>query len=147
MSCKVSFIGLGVMGYPMAGYISKAGHNVTVYNRTKAKAEKWIKEYKGKLAETPMDAAKDCDFRTGIPVDISCPECDEEDKNGQLVERSSRRGTFYACWNYPDCTYNTNSIEPANIKEARPPEEREAARKKAIERTKKRPKRRTRRRS
>ena len=48
MSCKVSFIGLGVMGYPMAGYISKAGHNVTVYNRTKSKAEKWIKEYKGK---------------------------------------------------------------------------------------------------
>ena len=45
MSCKVSFIGLGVMGYPMAGYISKAGHNVTVYNRTKSKAEKWIKEY------------------------------------------------------------------------------------------------------
>ena len=62
MSCKVSFIGLGVMGYPMAGYISKAGHNVTVYNRTKTKAEKWTKEYKGKLAETPMDAAKDCDF-------------------------------------------------------------------------------------
>ena len=53
MSCKVSFIGLGVMGYPMAGYISKAGHNVTVYNRTKSKAEKWIKEYKGKIAETP----------------------------------------------------------------------------------------------
>jgi len=49
MSCKVSFIGLGVMGYPMAGYISKAGHNVTVYNRTKSKAEKWIKEYKGKM--------------------------------------------------------------------------------------------------
>ena len=62
MSCKVSFIGLGVMGYPMAGYISKAGHNVTVYNRTKSKAEKWIKEYKGKIAETPEDAAKDSDF-------------------------------------------------------------------------------------
>ena len=62
MSCKVSFIGLGVMGYPMAGYISKAGHDVTVYNRTKAKAEKWAKEYKGKAADTPMDAAKDCDF-------------------------------------------------------------------------------------
>ena len=62
MSCKVSFIGLGVMGYPMAGYISKAGHNVTVYNRTKSKAEKWIKEFKGNLAETPMDAAKDCDY-------------------------------------------------------------------------------------
>ena len=62
MSYKVSFIGLGVMGYPMAGYISKAGHNVTVYNRTKSKAEKWIKDYKGQLAETPKDAAKDADF-------------------------------------------------------------------------------------
>jgi len=62
MSCKVSFIGLGVMGYPMAGYISKAGHNVTVYNRTKAKAEKWIKEHKGKIANTPEEAAKDSDF-------------------------------------------------------------------------------------
>ena len=47
MSCNVAFIGLGVMGYPMAGYISKAGHNVTVYNRTSAKADKWIHEYKG----------------------------------------------------------------------------------------------------
>ena len=62
MTCKVAFIGLGVMGYPMAGYISKAGHDVTVYNRTKAKAEKWTKEYKGKIADTPADAAKDCDF-------------------------------------------------------------------------------------
>jgi len=58
----VSFIGLGVMGYPMAGYISKAGHNVTVYNRTKFKAEKWINEYKGKIASTPEEAAKDSDF-------------------------------------------------------------------------------------
>ena len=62
MGSKVSFIGLGVMGYPMAGYISKAGHNVTVYNRTKSKSEKWIKEYKGNLAETPMDAAKESDY-------------------------------------------------------------------------------------
>jgi len=62
MSCKVSFIGLGVMGYPMAGYISKAGHNVTVYNRTKSKAEKWIKQYKGNSADTPEEAAKDSDF-------------------------------------------------------------------------------------
>ena len=62
MSCKVSFIGLGVMGYPMAGYISKAGHNVTVYNRTKSKAEKWIKEFKGNIAETPEEASKESDF-------------------------------------------------------------------------------------
>ena len=62
MTCKVAFIGLGVMGYPMAGYISKAGHNVTVYNRTKSKAEKWIGEYKGKMAETPADATKDAEY-------------------------------------------------------------------------------------
>ena len=62
MSCKVSFIGLGVMGYPMAGYISKAGHKVTVFNRTKSKAEKWLKTYSGKMAETPAEAAKDSDF-------------------------------------------------------------------------------------
>ena len=62
MNFKVSFIGLGVMGYPMAGYISKAGHDVTVYNRTKSKAEKWIKQYKGKIADTPENAAKNSDF-------------------------------------------------------------------------------------
>ena len=62
MSCNVAFIGLGVMGYPMAGYISKGGHNVTVFNRTKSKAEKWIREYKGKMAETPADAAKDAEY-------------------------------------------------------------------------------------
>jgi len=62
MSCNVAFIGLGVMGYPMAGYISKGGHNVTVFNRTKSKAEKWIKDYKGKMAETPAEAAKDAEY-------------------------------------------------------------------------------------
>ena len=62
MSCNVTFIGLGVMGYPMAGYISKGGHNVTVFNRTKSKAEKWIKEYKGKMAETPAEAVKDAEY-------------------------------------------------------------------------------------
>ena len=62
MFCNVAFIGLGVMGYPMAGYISKGGHNVTVYNRTGAKADKWIKEFKGKKADTPKDAAKDADY-------------------------------------------------------------------------------------
>ena len=62
MSCNVAFIGLGVMGYPMAGYISKGGHNVTVFNRTKSKAEKWIKEYKGKMADTPAEATKDAEY-------------------------------------------------------------------------------------
>ena len=62
MSCNVSFIGLGVMGYPMAGYISKAGHNVTVFNRTQSKADKWIKEFKGNKADTPAKAAAGADF-------------------------------------------------------------------------------------
>ena len=62
MASNVSFIGLGVMGYPMAGYISKAGHNVTVFNRTKSKAEKWINEYKGYIAETPAEAAKNSEY-------------------------------------------------------------------------------------
>jgi len=59
---NVAFIGLGVMGYPMAGYISKAGHNVTVYNRTAAKADKWVAEYKGSKADTPAKAAEGADF-------------------------------------------------------------------------------------
>ena len=62
MACKVAFIGLGVMGYPMAGYISKADHNVTVYNRTTAKADKWLKEYKGSKADTPAKASESADF-------------------------------------------------------------------------------------
>jgi len=62
MSKKVTFIGLGVMGYPMAGFIAKAGHDVTVYNRTTAKAEKWVGEYGGKHTSTPKEAAKDSDF-------------------------------------------------------------------------------------
>ena len=62
MSCNVAFIGLGVMGYPMAGYISKGGHNVTVFNRTKSKDEKWVSEYKGNIAETPAEAAKDAEY-------------------------------------------------------------------------------------
>ena len=62
MTFNVAFIGLGVMGYPMAGYISKAGHNVTVFNRTISKAEKWISEYIGNIAETPAEAAKNSEY-------------------------------------------------------------------------------------
>ncbi|MEL7090526.1 MAG: NAD(P)-dependent oxidoreductase [Pseudomonadota bacterium] len=59
---KVVFLGLGVMGYPMAGYLQKAGHDVTVYNRTTAKAEKWAAEYGGTHATTPREAANGADF-------------------------------------------------------------------------------------
>lgn len=59
---RVGFIGLGVMGYPMAGHIAKAGHEVTVYNRSSQKADAWVAEYGGNSAKTPADAAVDCDF-------------------------------------------------------------------------------------
>jgi len=59
---KVAFIGLGVMGYPMAGHLAGAGHDVTVYNRSSAKAKKWTKQFKGKSAATPAGAAKNADF-------------------------------------------------------------------------------------
>ncbi|WP_454746193.1 NAD(P)-dependent oxidoreductase [Ciceribacter selenitireducens] len=60
---KVAFIGLGVMGYPMAGHLkTKGGHDVTVYNRTAAKAEKWVAQFGGKAATTPAEAARDADF-------------------------------------------------------------------------------------
>ena len=54
---RVAFVGLGVMGYPMAGYLAKAGHDVTVYNRTKEKAAFWAAEYAGVVADTPAAAA------------------------------------------------------------------------------------------
>ena len=60
---KVAFLGLGVMGYPMAGHLAKrGGHEVTVYNRTAAKAQAWVKEYGGRSAPTPKDAAQGQDF-------------------------------------------------------------------------------------
>ena len=55
---KVAFIGLGVMGYPMAGHIAAAGHEVTVYNRTAAKAEAWVAQHGGASAATPRAAAE-----------------------------------------------------------------------------------------
>lgn len=59
---KVAFIGLGVMGGPMAGHLQNAGHEVTVYNRTASRAQKWVETYGGAMAATPVEAAKDCDF-------------------------------------------------------------------------------------
>ncbi len=59
---KVAFLGLGVMGYPMAGHLAKGGHDVCVYNRTTAKAEAWAKEHGGSSAATPAEAVKGADF-------------------------------------------------------------------------------------
>jgi 3-hydroxyisobutyrate dehydrogenase len=54
---KLAFLGLGVMGYPMAGHLANAGHDVTVYNRTRAKAQQWVAQHGGRLAPSPADAA------------------------------------------------------------------------------------------
>src|SRR5438105_5640618 len=60
---KVAFLGLGVMGYPMAGHLkNKGGDDVTVYNRTAAKADKWVAQYGGASAKTPKQAAEGQDF-------------------------------------------------------------------------------------
>ena len=62
----VAFLGLGVMGYPMAGYLASGGHDVRVYNRTSAKAEKWVAEHGGTACATPSDAA------TGASIVMAC---------------------------------------------------------------------------
>jgi len=62
MSAKVAFIGLGVMGFPMAGHLKAKGYDVVVYNRTGAKADQWVQKHGGKSASTPAAAAKDADF-------------------------------------------------------------------------------------
>ena len=72
MGEKLAWIGLGVMGYPMAGYLQKAGHDVTVYNRTSAKAEKWVSEYGGSSAATPKEAAE------GASVVLACVGNDDD---------------------------------------------------------------------
>jgi len=59
---KVAFIGLGVMGYPMAGHLQKAGYQVCVYNRTEKKAQAWVKEFGGEHGATPKQAAQGCDI-------------------------------------------------------------------------------------
>jgi 3-hydroxyisobutyrate dehydrogenase len=69
---RVAFLGLGVMGYPMAGHLMRAGHQVTVFNRTYKKAEQWAQEYGGKAARTPREAA------AGAQIVFSCVGNDED---------------------------------------------------------------------
>ncbi|NVJ91042.1 MAG: NAD(P)-dependent oxidoreductase [Methylocystaceae bacterium] len=69
---KVAFLGLGVMGYPMAGHLAKGGHDVTVYNRTTAKAEKWVGEYGHTLGKTPAEAVQ------GAEIVFACVGNDDD---------------------------------------------------------------------
>ncbi len=59
---KLAFLGLGVMGYPMAGHLANAGHDMTVYNRTRARAEQWVAQHGGRFAPSPADAARDAEI-------------------------------------------------------------------------------------
>ncbi len=99
---KVAFIGLGVMGYPMAGYLKKAGCDVTVYNRTTAKAEKWVKEFGGSLALTPREAAKDCE------VVFTCVGNDDDLRSVVLGENGAFAGMRPGAVLWDDTTASAN---------------------------------------
>lgn len=83
---KVAFLGLGVMGFPMAGHLAKAGHDVTVYNRTAAKAQDWVKTHGGSAAATPAEAAE------GREVVFCCVGNDEDLRS----VTTGKNGAFHA---------------------------------------------------
>jgi len=90
-SQKVAFIGLGVMGYHMAGHLSKAGHEVTVYNRTGARAEQWLEEFSGHKVETPEQAA------SGAAIVFCCVGNDADLRSVTTGENGAFRGMGADC--------------------------------------------------
>ncbi|HEY6355466.1 MAG TPA: NAD(P)-dependent oxidoreductase [Burkholderiaceae bacterium] len=85
-SRKTAFLGLGVMGHPMAGHLARAGHSVTVYNRTVAKAQAWAGEYGGRAASTPREAAAGADFV------FACVGNDDDLRSVMLGEQGALAG-------------------------------------------------------
>jgi len=83
---RVAFLGLGVMGYPMAGHLAKSGHEVTVYNRTAAKARAWVAEFGGQAATTPRAAAQ------GADVVFCCVGNDQDLRSVVLGEAGALAG-------------------------------------------------------
>lgn len=83
---KVAFIGLGVMGFPMAGHLARAGHDVTVYNRTSAKAEAWVKAHGGAFAATPEEAAR------GAEIVFACVGNDDDLRQVTVGEAGAFHG-------------------------------------------------------
>jgi len=83
---RVAFVGLGVMGYPMAGYLAKSGHDVTVYNRTAAKADAWCRQHGGASAPTPAQAAK------GAEIVFCCVGNDDDVRAVTLGSNGILRG-------------------------------------------------------
>ena len=83
---KLAFIGLGVMGYPMAGHLAAAGHDVRVYNRTAARAERWLSEHSGEQLATPREAA------TGADAVFVCVGNDDDVRAVTLAEHGAVAG-------------------------------------------------------
>ena len=100
---KVAFLGLGVMGYPMAGHLAAAGHDVTVYNRTSTKADAWYKQYGGAVAATPADAASGAEFV------FSCVGDDADIRS----VTSGEQGAFSAM--LPDTVFVDNTTASADV--------------------------------
>ena len=100
---KLAFIGLGVMGYPMAGHLKRGGHEVTVFNRTAAKAKKWADEYGGQMAATPNEAAQDAD------AVFACVGAD----NDLLEVTTGENGAFHAM--NKDSVFIDNTTASADV--------------------------------
>ena len=84
---KVAFVGLGVMGYPMAGHLQKAGHDVTVFNRTSARAAAWVDTYTGTHAATPKEAAQ------GAEMVFVCVGNDDDACDRDVIDDSTKNIT------------------------------------------------------
>jgi 3-hydroxyisobutyrate dehydrogenase len=84
---RVAFIGLGVMGYPMAGHLRRVGHDVVVFNRTRQKADRWVEEHGGTAADTPADAARDAEF-------VLCCVGRDADLRAVTIEKSGAFGSM-----------------------------------------------------
>ena len=85
-SLKVAFVGLGVMGFPMAGHLKLAGHDVCVYNRTTTKAEKWVETFGGRMAATPAEAVR------GAGIVFACVGNDDDLRSVVLGETGAFAG-------------------------------------------------------
>ncbi len=100
---KVAWIGLGVMGYPMAGHLAKAGHDVTVFNRSSARAKAWSEEFAGSVAETPARAAE------GAEIVFSCVGADNDLRSVTTAPdgafETMTEGSYYV-----DCTTTSADV-------------------------------------
>ena len=111
---KVAFLGLGVMGFPMAGHLAAKGHDVTVYNRTFAKAEAWTKKHKGKAAKTPKEAA------AGQEIVFSCVGDDNHLRAVMFGENGALAGMAKGAILFDNTTASADIVEASSAPVAEP---------------------------